>query len=130
VSGWFGFERRWRDELSRAALPVADGCGLPAWADVDTEALWRRFDEVAPPAMRRAWRVTVWLTTLGPLMRLGRPRRFGRLSAAEQDAWLAAMGEHRSRAVAQLASLLRLVVCVTYLGDDAVRSATTDWIVP
>ena len=128
MSGWFRFERRWRDELCRAALPVVEGCDLPAVGRGRRRSGWDRFDRLAPLAMRRAWRLTVWLVTLRPLVRRGRPHRFGRLSPAEQDARLAAMGEHRSRAVAQLATLLRLVVCVTYLGDEAVRSRTTDWI--
>ncbi len=130
MSGWFGFERRWRDELCRAALPGLDGHGLPAWADLDADEIWSRFDQVAPLALRRAWRATVWLITLRPMVRRGRPHRFGRLSTAEQATRLVAMSEHQSRSSAQLASLLRLVVCVAYLGDAGVRARVTDWVSP
>jgi hypothetical protein len=127
VSRWFGFEQRWRDELCRAALPCVDGRG---WAQVDTDAVWRRFDRIAPPAMQRAWRATVWLTTLRPLVRRGWPRRLGRLSQTEQAERLSAMAGHRSYAVAQLGMLLRLVICVAYLSDVDVRARTTDWLSP
>jgi hypothetical protein len=124
---WFGFEKRWRDELCRAALPVVEGRDLPAWTDLDADVTWTRFDRIAPPSMRRAWRVTVWLTTLRPLVRRGRPRRLGRLSPAEQATRLTTMAAHPSPVVAQLASLLRLVVCVAYLSDETARQAVTSW---
>jgi hypothetical protein len=124
---WFGFEQRWRDELCRAAIPETDSSDLPAWSDLDADELWARFAAIAPPALQRSWRVTVWVTTLRPLLRLGRPHRFGRLSPDEQQARLDAMGEHPSYAMRQLASLLRLVVCVGYLGNEGVRARVTDW---
>jgi hypothetical protein len=127
MTAWFGFEKRWRDELCRAALPAIEGRDLPAWTDLDADVTWSRFDQVAPPAIRRAWRVTVWVITLRPLLRRGRPRRFGRLSPAEQATRLSAMATRQSRVVAPLASLLRLVICVAYLSDETARHRVTSW---
>jgi hypothetical protein len=127
MTAWFGFEQRWRDELCRAALPSVEGRDLPAWTDLDPEVTWSRFDRMAPPALQRAWRVTVWVTTLRPLVRRGLPRPFGLLSPAEQATRLATMAERPSRVVAPLASLLRLVVCVAYVSDEGTRVDITSW---
>jgi hypothetical protein len=64
------------------------------------------------------------------LVRRGRPHRFGRLSLAEQATRLTNMASRRSRVVAPLASLLRLVVCVAYLSDERARLDVTSWSSP
>ena len=130
MTAWRAFERRWRDELCRAAVPAVDGHDLPAWEDLDTERFWREFSELAPARLQRGWRITVWaLTIRSRLQRPGRPR-LGRRSRAAQDAYLAALVHHRSPAVRQLGSVLCLVACFGYLGDAGLRARIVEEVSP
>lgn len=118
----FAFERRWRDELCAAVVPSVAGTGLPGWDALQTDASWERFFETAAPTLRRGFRAAVWVLTTAPLVRLRRPRLFGRLPADERDAFLVRMLEHRRYSLRQLASVLRLVACQAYFADPAVRA--------
>jgi hypothetical protein len=127
---WLAFELRWREELCRAALPEAEGRDRPAWIDVDADEVWQRFDAVAPRALRHGWRAMVWVVQLRPMVRRGRPHRFGTLSPAEQALRLSVLNQRESRVGSQLASAFRLVVCIAYLSDGAARTRTTNGSIP
>ncbi len=128
MSRWFRFERRWRDELCRAAVPAT--AGLPGWDDLDVARVWVHFEQVAPAALQRAWRLSVWAITVGPRRPTGWPGRVGRLRADDQEARLAAWRCRPSRLGRQLDEVVRLVVALAYLDDPAVRERALSWSRP
>ncbi|MBI5494025.1 MAG: hypothetical protein HY904_03300 [Deltaproteobacteria bacterium] len=112
-------ERRWRDALFNAALPA--GHGHPGWAGAETDAFWERFATAAPPLLALGLRTTVWLFTWLPLFTDLRP--FPSLATERRDAWLRAALASDQYLARQMVETLKLVACLGYFGDPAVRRA-------
>lgn len=119
---WLGFERRWRDDLCAAVIPRVDPVGLPGLGEVDTDEFWSRFLVAAPPDVRRSLRLAVWVLTLCPPLLVRSPMTFGHLSSELRDRHLDAALRHRSWVFRELAGLVKLVACLAYFGDPAVRA--------
>lgn len=67
----------------------------------------------------------MWALTLTPPLLVRRPRTFGHLSPELQGKHLDVAFRHRFYAVRELAGLVRLVACLAYFGDPAVRTAVS-----
>ena len=126
MNHWFPFERRWRDDLCRAALPSTSDAALPGWDQLDAEALWTRLAEATPAHLQRLWRLTVWMLTLRTLVRRPMPHRFGHLDPSEQDATLSAWCDRPSRVDRPMIALLQLVIGVGYFGDPEARASALE----
>ena len=121
MTSWTRAEQRWRDTLLAALIPSGGSSGLPGLGDVDTESFWRIAEQTAPPLLRFALRLAVWVMTWLPLLVVGRARRFGGLSAAEQDRLLTRVASCRWYLLRQLVQTLRVMACSAYLRAPEVR---------
>ncbi len=73
----------------------------------------------APKHVAFGLRALLWLTALlAPLLLLGRPRRFLRLSSADRESVCAAALDHRSVTVRQLAVVLKMAACLCRFDED------------
>lgn len=118
---WLGFEQRWRDELCAAVIPRVDPAGLPGFGELDTDEFWSRFSSAAPADVRGVLRLAVWVLTLAPPLLVHQPRTFRHLSSDLRGKHLDAALRHRFWAIRELAGLVKLVACLAYFGDPAVR---------
>ena len=112
-----GFERRWRDAVLVGILPDLEG--------VDTRAFWPAFEAAAPPLLRLGLRGGVWVLTLSPVLLIGRPALFHRLSPEDRDRVVVAAAAHRWYGFRQVASVLKLIACFAYFRDPAGRGRFT-----
>ena len=113
------FEARMRDALLDAMIP-APGNGLPAMAELDRRAFWRRFGNAAPWTLRFGFRAATWLVGgLAPLL-LGHRTTFARLDAdARDDVLRRTGGLPRGDA---LLLLVKLVACFAYFDEPRVQA--------
>lgn len=118
---WLGFERRWRDELCAAVVPRVGPAGLPGLGELDMDEFWSRFSAAAPADVRRSLRLAVWVLTLSPPLLIGGSRTFGHLSSERRGEHLDAAFRHRCWVLRELAGLVKLVACLAYFADPAVR---------
>lgn len=118
---WLSFERRWRDELCAAVVPRIGPAGLPGLGELDTDTFWSRFSAAAPADVQRSLRLSVWVLTLSPPLLVRRPRTFRRLSSELRDKHLDAALRHHWWALREVAGLVKLVACLAYFADPAVR---------
>jgi hypothetical protein len=114
-------ERRWRDALLAAMIPAGDCAAPPGLGELDTERFWREAQRTAPPLLRFALRLAVWALTWLPLLIVGRARRFGALSPADQDRLLVRVSSSRSYLLRQLVQTLRVMACFAYFRAPEVR---------
>lgn len=112
VLPWLPFERRWRDALVAAVLPVPVGAS----------GFWEAFAAAAPPELRLGLRAAVWILALSPPWLLGRWRTFGALGPDDRDRLLTLAAGHRRYLVRQLVELLKLVACLRAFEDPALRT--------
>ena len=116
-------ERRWRDEAFAAMIPPSSQGRHPGLGAVDLESFWDRLGEVAPPLLRFGFRVAVWFVTFAPLLTLVGWRRLGRQPRQKQDRVLGALARSGSMISRQMVTTLKVLACLAYFGDEAVRRA-------
>ena len=132
MNRWSARERRWRDALMAALIPVGppndgrpeqDPAGrLPGLAELDTTSFWADLDQAAPPLLRLGLRVAVWALTWMPLVLVGRLCTFPRLSPDAQDQLLSRAAASRWYLLRQLVTLLKALACFAYFREPAVRA--------
>lgn len=114
-------ERAWAEELFAAIVATGGDDGLPAFATVDRDAFWRRFDEAPAPLVRAGLRPMLHTLTFLPLVSgFGRP--FFRLSPDERARFLAEAAGSRRYFVRQSVTTLKTLACFAYFHDEAVRA--------
>jgi hypothetical protein len=113
------FEARTRDALLDAMVS-APGSGLPAMAELDRRAFWRRFGNAAPWTLSLGFRAATWLVGgLAPLL-LGHRATFARLDADARDDVLRRTGGLPGGNALLL--LVKLVACFAYFDDPRVQA--------
>lgn len=118
---WLGFERRWRDALCAAVIPRLDPAALPGLGEVDIDEFWSRFTTAAPVDIRRSLRLAVWVLSLSPPLLVHRARTFQHLPPELCFRHLDVALHHRRWVIRELTALVKLVACLAYFGDPAVR---------
>jgi len=117
-------ESRWRDALLEAMIPALPGGPLQGLAAADRTPFWNHFRRTAPLLLRFGFRVAVALLTWLAFVQRGRP--FHRLSADQQDAWLASASRSRFWSIRQLVNVVKLIACFACFNDPAVHGAVRE----
>jgi len=111
-------ERLWRTALLEAMIP-APRPGLPAMAELDLDAFWLRFDEIAPAHLQLGMRAAAWPVAVALPLALGYRRPLHLLDAEQRDAVL-----QRAATLPVASSLLeivKLVACLAYFDAERVQ---------
>lgn len=116
---WLGFEQRWRQVLLSAVLPA--GPRHRAAGDLDLLEFWHVFGRTAPPDLRLAWRASVWLLTLLPLLWLRPP--MPALSPEQRQRFLVQWADSPVYWLRQVVVLLKTVAAWGALQDPETRAA-------
>jgi hypothetical protein len=115
-------ELRWAEDLLAAFAP-AGGAGLaPQEGEVRYAAVLERMREQATPLAAVGLRLALWMAALSPLWLWGRLRTASRLTPGERPELLRQLLRHRSHAVRELTTLLKLVAMMALLGTESVRA--------
>lgn len=109
------FEERWAQVAGRSLIPASIYGGLRG--DIDFGAELRERARRYPIWTLSLLRAALWLLWFSPLWLLRRPCTFGSLPTAEREEVLEVLLDHRSYAVRQLVDLLKLVLCLIFLGN-------------
>jgi hypothetical protein len=116
------FELRWAEDLLAAFAPP-NGPGLaPHAGEVRYAAVFARMRREATPLAAIGLRLAIWLAALAPLWLWGRLRTASLLTPGERPELLRQLLRHRSFAVRELTTLLKLVAMIALLGTDSVRA--------
>lgn len=116
------FELRWAEDLLAGFAPP-DGPGLsPHEGEVRYAPVFTRMLRESTPLAALGLRLAVWIVALAPLWLWGRLRTSSRLSRAERPELLRQLLRHRSFAVRELTTLLKLVAMMALLGTETVRA--------
>lgn len=114
-------ERAWAEEIFAAIIATGGEDGLPAFASVDRDAFWRRFDEAPAPLVRAGLRPMLHTLTFLPVVSgFGRP--FFQLEREERARFLAEAERSRRYFVRQSVTTMKTLACFAYFHDDAVRA--------
>lgn len=106
-----------------ALLPPGGPEGLPGAFEAGFEDFESGFSQDAPLPMRLGWRAALFAAYwVSPLL-IGRLPPLGRLSSAEREDALCAMGKSRFYLIRQASLLLKAVTSFGYGGTKAVRRA-------
>lgn len=124
-------ERRWLLGIFEAMAPGPERGGLAiGGGDVGVARFLDDLEARAPLEPRVGLRLAVWLVTLGPIVWRFRLRTFGRLSRADQVAFLDAMAAHRVYVLREIPMLLKTIMCMGLFALPAAQRAmgmpTTD----
>lgn len=116
------FELGWAEDLLAAFAP-SSGPGLaPIRGEVHYAAVFARMRREATPLAAIGLRLAIWLAALAPLWLWGRLRTASRLAPGERPELLRQLLRHRSFAVRELTTLLKLVAMMALLGSESVRA--------
>jgi hypothetical protein len=116
------FELRWAEDLLAAFAPPS-GPGLaPHRGEVRYAAVLRRMLGEATPLAAIGLRLAIWIAALAPLWLWGRLKTASLLAPGERPELLRQLLRHRSFAVRELTTLLKLVAMMALLGTDTVRA--------
>lgn len=106
-----------------ALLPPGGPEGLPGAFEAGFEDFESGFSKDAPLPMRLGWRAALFVAYwVSPLL-IGRLPPLGRLSSAEREDALCAMGKSRFYLIRQASLLLKAVTSFGYGGTKTVRRA-------
>lgn len=103
------FERRWRDAVIGAVLPLGRA---------HLDAFWPQWDAFAPWTLAVGLRVAVWSVTIAGV-RYG--ALFHNLTEDQQNRLLSRIAGHPAWHVRQLAVVLKLVAAFAAASDDTLR---------
>jgi hypothetical protein len=119
-------ERGWAEALFEGIVATGASAdegdeGLPAFADVDRDAMWRAFEESPSPLVRAGLRPMLHTLVFLPVVSgFGRP--FFALSREERARFLASIDGDRRYFVRQSLNTLKMLACFAYFDDPTVRA--------
>lgn len=117
-----GYERRWANAVLEAFAPVG-GPGLaPREGEVDYVGAFRTMARESTHLAALGMRIALYLIALAPLWMWGRVTTAARLAVGERSQLLSQLITHRSFAVRELTTLLKLTASFALLGTRTVRA--------
>ncbi|MBI2889289.1 MAG: GMC family oxidoreductase [Nitrospirae bacterium] len=118
------FEIRWAAGLVRALLPLDRSTRFASVArDIPLDAFIQDFVGRPPAFVGWVYRLLIWCFEWLPPILIGRFRRFSRLSAKDQEAYVQAWGAAEFYPLRQGLNLLKIMTALALGGEPAVQRA-------
>lgn len=114
-------EKRWACDVLAAFAPERGDGLAPKPGEVDYLGAMSRMLRGATPRAAMGLRLALWLVALSPLWLWGRITTLSGLAAERRSALLSQLLVHRSFAVRELTTLLKLAAAIALLGTASVR---------
>jgi hypothetical protein len=123
----WAFERRWLEAIAEGLAPTgasSDAAGrlVPAPGRADVSVTFETMRAASAPLARIGMRLALWLVALAPIWTSARARTLAGLPVPDRTARLEALLAHRRFVVREAATVLKLVVAFTLLGDPKTRA--------